>query len=191
MTREQYQEKVLGTDTDRIKAEVMKVRAEGKKIVLTQGSFDLLHIGHGRYLQEAKNHGEVLFVGVDADEKVRARKGPERPVVPEEERQEMLSYLDSVDYVILKPLDMEKWWLIKLVQPDVLIATAKTYSPAQRAELKEFCGEVIALEEQATTSTSAKIRRVQIGAAKEITATLSNKLIKTIEKVLDELKENT
>lgn len=191
MTKEQYQEKILGADEKRIREKAKQARKAGQKIVLTQGSFDLIHIGHGRYLQKARTYGDVLFVGVDSDEKVRARKGPERPVVPEEERMEMLSYLDNVDYVILKPLVAEKWWLIKLIRPDVLIATKQTYTPKQKEELAEFCGEVVVLEEQATTSTSAKIRRVQIGAAKEITTTLSNKLIKTIEKVLDELKEGT
>ena len=188
MTRAQYQDKILGKNEEWIKREVKYWRQKKKKIVLTQGSFDLIHIGHGRYLQEAKNYGDVLFVGMDSDEKVRRRKGPERPVVPEEERLEMLSYLDSVDFAILKPVEVEKWWLIKLIRPDVLIATKRTYTAKQREALKEYCGEVVVLEEQATTSTSAKIRRVQIGAAKEISTTLSAKLVKTIEQVLEEIK---
>lgn len=188
MTRAQYQDKILGKNEEWIKREVKYWRQKKKKIVLTQGSFDLIHIGHGRYLQEARNYGDVLFVGVDSDEKVKKRKGPERPVVPEDERLEMLSYLDSVDFAILKPYDVEKWWLIKLIQPDVLIATKKTYTTKQKEALKQYCGEIVVLEEQAVTSTSAKIRRVQIGAAKDISTTLSNKLIKTIEQVLEEVK---
>ena len=190
MTKAQYLDKILGDNEEWIKREVKYWRDKGKKIVLTQGTFDLIHIGHGRYLQEARNYGDVLFVGVDSDEKVKVRKGPDRPVVPQDERMEMLSYLDSVDFVILKPVTVEKWWLIKLIKPDVLIATKRTYTPKQKQELDKYCGEVVVLEEQATTSTSAKIRRVQIGAAKEMSKTISNKLIKTMEQVLEELKED-
>lgn len=167
---------------------VKKYREAGKTIVLTQGTFDMIHIGHGRYLCEAKQYGDVLFVGVDSDAKVRARKGPDRPVVPEEERLEMLTYLKCVDHAILKPHDIEKWELIKLIQPDVLIATQETYTEKQITELEKFCGKVIVLEPMATTSTSAKIRRVQIGAAKQISKAISNKLIKAIEDTLEELK---
>ncbi len=167
---------------------VKKYRAGGKKIVLTQGTFDLVHIGHARYLAQAKSYGDVLFVGVDSDEKVRKRKGPDRPVVPEDERCEMLTYFTSVDHVVLKPNLSEKWKLMKLIQPDVLIATQETYSDTEIKELEKICGKVIVLEPMATTSTSAKIRRVQIGAAKEMSKTLSTRLIKAIEDALEELK---
>ena len=185
MTKKEFAAKIL--PPEQLPPKIAAARQKGQKIVLTQGSFDLVHIGHGRYLAEAKRHGDVLFVGVDSDAKVRQRKGPERPVVPEEERLEMLSYLEPVDYVILKSATDPKWSLIKAIRPDVLIATKKTYTSAQLKELEKLCGQVISLEEQATTSTSAKIRRVQIGAATKITQTLSKKLIRTIEEVLDEL----
>lgn len=167
---------------------VKKYRQEKKSIVLTQGTFDMLHIGHARYLTEAKKHGDVLFVGVDSDKKVRKRKGPDRPVVPEAERVEMLTYLESVDHVVLKTLEEKKWKLINLIKPDVLIATQETYSPEEVQELEKICGKVVVLEPMATTSTSAKIRRVQIGAAKKMSKTLSTKLIKAIEDALEELK---
>lgn len=167
---------------------VSSYRNKNKTIVLTQGTFDMLHIGHARYLTEAKSHGDVLFVGVDSDEKVRQRKGPDRPVVPENERVEMLTYLEAVDHVVLKPLDEEKWKLIKLIQPDVLIATAETYSKDHIKKLEKICGKVVVLEPMATTSTSAKIRQVQIGAAQKVSKTLSTKLVKAIEDVLAELK---
>ena len=70
----------------------------------------------------------------------------------------------------------------------MLIATAQTYSDKEVAELKKICGKVVVLEPMATTSTSAKIRRVQIGAAKKMTKTLSTRLIKAIEDALEELK---
>lgn len=165
-----------------------KLRKAGKKIVLTQGSFDMVHIGHGRYCEEAKSFGDVLIVGVDSDEKVRHRKGPDRPVVPEEERLEMMTYLSSVDYVMLKELNEPKWAYIKLIKPDVLVATRETYTPEKIKELEKICGKVVVLEPRAVTSTSAKLRRVQMGAAQKITSTISQRLIETMEKVIDELK---
>lgn len=159
-----------------------------KKIVLTQGSFDMVHIGHGRYLQQAKSYGDILIVGVDSDEKIRHRKGEDRPIVPQEERLEMLTHLKSVDYVYLKELNAAKYELIKQVKPDVLVATQDTYTPEQIQELKKYCKEIVVLAPQATTSTSAKIRLMQMGTAKKIGAKLSAKLIRTIEDVLAELK---
>ncbi len=167
---------------------VEQKRAAGEKIVLTQGSFDMVHIGHARYCEEAKSHGDVLIVGVDSDEKVKYRKGEDRPVVPQAERLEMMTYLSSVDYVVLKELDAPKYNLIKLVCPDVLIATEETYDDETIEQLEEICGKVVVLEPMATTSTSAKIRKVQIGAAKRMTRTLSKRLITTMEEMLEELK---
>ena len=163
-------------------------RTRDKKIVLTQGTFDMLHIGHARYLEEAKSYGDILIVGVDCDAKVRARKGPDRPIVPEDERMEMLARLRSVDHVVRKPETAERWALIKLVHPNVLITTKKMYSEAELKELQRYCGKIVVLEPMATTSTSAKLRLVQVGAAKKIEKTLSTKLVKAIEEILKELK---
>ncbi|MDR0463180.1 MAG: adenylyltransferase/cytidyltransferase family protein [Pseudomonadales bacterium] len=163
-------------------------REQGLEIVLTQGTFDMIHIGHGRYLEEAKEHGDILFVGVDSDKKVQGRKGPERPVVPEDERMEMLTYFTSVDHVALKPLDAPKWSLIKLIRPDILIATAETYNKKQLKELKEYCGKVVVLEPRATTSTSAKLRRIQIKMTEQMTKMMVDKMSSTFEEVLCELK---
>jgi D-beta-D-heptose 7-phosphate kinase/D-beta-D-heptose 1-phosphate adenosyltransferase len=98
-------------------------RARGKKqrIVFTNGCFDLLHIGHTRYLQAAKALGDILVVGVNSDASVqRLNKDPDRPVVPEVQRAEVLAALSSVDYVVVfsepDPLD-----LITALQPDVLV----------------------------------------------------------------------
>lgn len=173
---------------DQLSPIIAKFREKKQKIVLTQGSFDMVHIGHARYCQEAKKYGDILIVGVDSDEKVRERKGADRPIVPQDERMEILTYLKSVDLVVLKENDKEKYSLIKAVRPDVLIATRDTYTPEKIQELQQWCGEVKVLEPMATTSTSAKLRRMQIGAAKKISATLSQKLIATIEDVLEELK---
>ena len=160
----------------------------GLKVVLTQGTYDMVHIGHARYFESAKKHGDILVVGVDSDEKVRARKGPERPVVPESERLEMVAHLRSVDIITLKHHRAPKWSLIKAICPDVLVATRETYTKKQLSELKKYCGEVAVLEPMATTSTSAKIRRLQINTAKKLEQALTPKLINTIQEVLNGVK---
>ena len=156
----------------------------GLKIVLTQGTYDMVHIGHARYLETAKKHGDILVVGIDSDKKVRARKGPERPVVPENERLEMVTHLRPVDVVFLKKHTDPKWSLIKIVKPEILIATAETYSKHQLNELKKYCGKVIVLERQATTTTSAKLRLMQIKTAQKFEQALTPRLMKAIQEVL-------
>ncbi|MCD8484234.1 adenylyltransferase/cytidyltransferase family protein [Candidatus Woesebacteria bacterium] len=142
----------------------------------------MLHVGHARYLEKAKSFGDILIVGVDSDKKIRHRKGLGRPVVPEDERLEMLTHLGAVDHVILKELDTPKWELIKLVQPDILVAIRENYDEEKVAALQEHCGKVIISPRMATTSTSAKLRSVQIGEAKKI----ETKLTKAIQEVLKE-----
>ncbi|MCC6711131.1 MAG: adenylyltransferase/cytidyltransferase family protein [Candidatus Pacebacteria bacterium] len=178
----------IATDYKLVADYVKQQRQRKKKIVLTQGSFDMLHIGHARYCKEAKSYGDVLIVGIDSDKKIKKRKGEDRPIVPEEERLEMLTYLTSVDLAVLKKLSAPKWELIKIIRPDVLIATKETYQPEQIKELEKICGQVVILDPMAVTSTSAKIRLLQMGAAKKIESVLTNKLIRTIEEVLSELK---
>jgi rfaE bifunctional protein nucleotidyltransferase chain/domain len=78
-----------------------RLRAEGKRIVFTNGCFDILHVGHLRYLQQARALGDVLVVGLNTDAGVRRLKGPSRPIVPDEERAELLAGLECVDYVTL------------------------------------------------------------------------------------------
>lgn len=172
-----------------IQAIVSKARKSGQKIVLTQGSFDLVHIGHARYCEKAKSFGDLLIVGVDSDQKVKARKGQNRPIVPQDERMEMLTHLRSVDYVVLKEITDSKFNLIKLIKPDVLVATKNTYDSDTLQKLKSFCAKIIVLEPMATTSTTGKIRLMQIETANSIKDKMSSKLIKTIEDVLAEFKE--
>ncbi len=163
-------------------------RGLGLRIVLTQGTYDMAHIGHARYFEAAKKYGDILIVGVDSDEKVRARKGPDRPVVPEAERLEMVCHLRPVDAVYLKQYKAPKWSLIKIVRPDVLIATKETYGTEQLRELKKYCGKVVVLNPQATTSTSAKLRRLQIGMASKFEKTLMPKVMEAIAAALKEVK---
>ena len=98
-----------------------KYRAQGQRIVLTNGCFDLLHIGHTRYLQAAKELGDLLVVGVNTDASVRRlNKSPGRPIVPEAQRAEVLAALACVDYVVLFD-EPDPGRLISDLQPDVLV----------------------------------------------------------------------
>ncbi|MEI7512605.1 MAG: adenylyltransferase/cytidyltransferase family protein [Candidatus Uhrbacteria bacterium] len=173
-----------------VKKTAESLRALGERIVLTQGSYDLVHIGHARYLETAKQHGSVLIVGIDDDKKIQARKGPDRPIVPEEERIEMVLHLRPVDFVFLKKHSDPKWHLIKIIRPDVLIATKETYSRKELTELKKYCGKVIVLDRMATTSTSAKIRHLQIKTANKLERTLMPKLIKALKEVLESVEKD-
>ena len=96
------------------------LKAEGKRIVFTNGCFDLLHIGHVRYLEEAKALGDVLVVGVNSDASVRKLKGPKRPILPEAERAEILSGLGCVDYITLFD-EIDPLKLITSLRPNVLV----------------------------------------------------------------------
>ncbi|MEX0652219.1 MAG: adenylyltransferase/cytidyltransferase family protein [Candidatus Paceibacterota bacterium] len=151
------------SDYKALKDTVEAIRALGGRVVLTSGSFDLAHIGHARYLREARLRGDFLIVGVESDERVRARKGDNRPIVPEAERVESLTHLRYVDVVTIKGAKDQKWKLIKCVRPDVLVISERTgYSNEKVVALGEFCGEVVNLESQAETSTSARLREMQI-----------------------------
>ena len=150
-------------DYKELKKIVDSIRGLGSKVVLTSGSFDLAHIGHARYLRQARLQGGFLIVGVESDKRVQKRKGPDRPVVPQNERVEALTHLRYVDVVTLKHLKDVKWRLIKLVRPDVLVISERTgYSDEKIKELGEFCGKVVNLKSQAETSTSAHLRKMQI-----------------------------
>ena len=151
-------------------------RTLGHRIVLTSGSYDLFHIGHARYLGAAKNafgcpDRTVLVVGVDSDAKVRARKGKDRPIIPEEERAEILLHCRHVDYVVIKPAEQERWRLIKTVQPDLLVCSERNkFTPEDIEGMHEWCGEVRELRSQAATSTSAKIRQLVMGLTEDMRA---------------------
>jgi D-beta-D-heptose 7-phosphate kinase/D-beta-D-heptose 1-phosphate adenosyltransferase len=108
------------TPRNELKATVERLKREGKKVVFTNGCFDILHAGHTRYLREARKLGDALILALNSDSSVRSIKGPMRPIVPEAERAEVVASLDSVDYVTvfdeLTPLE-----LIEYLRPDVIV----------------------------------------------------------------------
>ena len=137
-------------------------RTLGHRIVCTIGSWDMLHIGHMRYLNRAKEEGDILIVGVDSDRGIKLYKKSElRPIIPEKERMEMLAYQDCVDYVTLvddvDKVGLWKYGLLKIVQPDVYVAVTDSYPADQIKDIKKFAGQVLQLPRQAQQTSSTNI----------------------------------
>ncbi len=134
---------------------VKDLKAKRKRIIFTNGCFDLLHIGHVRYLEKAKTLGDILIVGVNSDTSVRKLKGPKRPILPEEERAEILSGLGCVDYVTLFN-EIDPLNLITSLQPDILVKGGDwTKEKIVGREVVERSGGevvIIPLVEKASTS---------------------------------------
>jgi D-beta-D-heptose 7-phosphate kinase/D-beta-D-heptose 1-phosphate adenosyltransferase len=106
---------------DQLAPLLLTARAQGKRIVFTNGCFDLMHVGHTRYLQAAKDLGDLLVVGINSDESVRSlNKAPDRPIVSELQRAEVVAALGCIDYVILFN-EPDPQGLIAALQPDVLV----------------------------------------------------------------------
>ena len=138
---------------------VRGLQAVNRVVVATIGSWDLLHIGHLRYLIKAKSLGDVLVVGVDTDRGIKLYKGELRPVVPQGERCEMLTYQSPVDFVTLvDDIDKKGKWqykLIKAIKPDVFVAVEGSYPREQIVNIRKYCKKVVILPRQAEkTSTS-------------------------------------
>jgi len=106
----------------KLKDIVAELKQQGKKIVFTNGCFDLIHIGHVRYLTEAKKLGDILIIGLNSDSSV-SRLKPGRPITPEKERSEVLSALYMVDFITLFSEDTP-YELIKEIRPDILVKGA-------------------------------------------------------------------
>jgi len=155
--------KIVGRDT--LVAAVRNLQRAGKKVVFTNGCFDLLHVGHVRYLQEASELGDALVVGVNSDASVRRLKGPGRPLTPAKERAEILAALACVDFVTIfaaaTPLQ-----LIRSLGPDVLVKGGDW--PIDRIVGREVVeargGKVIAIPFVKNRSTTAMIGRIQVSA---------------------------
>ena len=103
---------------EEIKQELQAARRQGKKVVTTNGCFDILHVGHLRYLQAAKRLGDMLVVAINSDDSVQAIKGDKRPLVPENERAEILAALECVDYVMIFS-ELDPIQFLKELRPDI------------------------------------------------------------------------
>ena len=111
-------DKILTRDV--LESKLVQVRASGKKIVFTNGCFDILHLGHVRYLTVARSHGNILVVGLNSDESVKLIKGHKRPIIEQNQRAEVLAGLWCVDYVTIFD-EADPLALIESLKPDVLV----------------------------------------------------------------------
>lgn len=169
----------------------IRITVPNIRIVMTSGTYDLAHVGHGRYLEAAKKLGDVLVVGVDSDAKTCKRKGPNRPVVPELERVEMLAHMRHVDLLFVKNLDDGHLKMLKTVMPDVLVVTEREKRSAEdMAEIQQYAKEIVALESQATASTTNRIRMLMLSFAREVREKLAEASHKLSE-VDDFIKKTT
>ena len=110
--------KILNQDA--LEVELTRLRASGQKIVFTNGCFDILHLGHVRYLSLARSHGDILVVGLNSDESVKRIKGPHRPILEQGQRAEVLAALWFVDFVTHFD-EADPLMLIKRLRPDILV----------------------------------------------------------------------
>lgn len=135
----------------------------GEKIVFTNGCYDILHVGHVRYLEEAKKYGDILVVAVNSDRSVKQIKGENRPLIPEDERAEVLSALGCIDYVVIFD-ETDPQEIISFLKPDVLVKGGDwTLETIIGREIVEASGgKVISLPyiEAPSASTSKIIKRI-------------------------------
>ena len=157
-------EKKLPTVDELVKI-LNEERKKGKKIVFTNGCFDIFHVGHSRYLRQASTYGDILVVGVNSDSSVKRLKGPERPIISENERMELLADLESVSYVVKFEEDTP-YELIKKLQPDI-ITKGGDYKPEDvvgKDIVEANGGEVIIcklVEGKSTTNIITKVKNLK------------------------------
>ena len=137
-------------------------RAAGRTVVFTNGVFDLVHPGHVTYLAAARGEGDVLVVAVNSDRSVRANKGPSRPILPEQERAELLAALDVVDAVVIFD-DETPAAIVAALQPDVLVKGADWAHDAivGRDTVEARGGRVVRIDVVPGYSTSGIVARMQ------------------------------
>ena len=146
---------------ERLKEKIDHLKKEGKKIVFTNGCFDILHVGHTRYLREAKKAGDVLVLALNSDESVRSLKGDKRPLIPEAERGDVVASLESVDFVTifneLTPLE-----LIEYLKPDILVKGGDWAEDqvVGRASVTKWGGKVVIIPEIKGSSTTNIIEKI-------------------------------
>lgn len=141
-----------------------EIRADRQRLVLTNGCFDLLHVGHVRYLQQAAELGDVLVVAVNGDESVRSLKGPGRPLNSEEDRAEVLAALQCIDFVVIFP-DIRATRVIEALRPAIYVKggdyTLESLDPEEVAALKKAGAEIRTLPLVPEKSTSRLIERIR------------------------------
>jgi len=143
---------------EEIEAVVSRYRSNGKRVVFTNGCFDILHVGHVKYLQIAKSFGDILIVGLNSDESVSRLKGPTRPVNIAEDRAYLLAALEAVDFVVPFGEDTP-YNLIKMIKPDILVKGGDY--EGKEVVGTEFAGELKLVDFVDGKSTTKTIQKIQ------------------------------
>lgn len=140
---------------------ISRLKAKGNRIVFTNGCFDILHYGHVKYLQDAKNKGDILIVGINRDCSIKKIKGPKRPIVDEKDRANIIAALESVDYVVLFSEDTPLK-LINKLKPDVLVKGADwdISNIVGREIVQSYGGRVCTIKLAKGRSTTRMIKRI-------------------------------
>ena len=151
--------KILGWEE--LKKEIDDLQANGKKVVFTNGCFDILHVGHVRYLKEARKLGDALILGLNSDSSVRSIKGEERPLNPETERAEVIASLACVDYVTLFSEDTPLK-LIEFLRPSFLVKGGDwaEESVVGRDSVKQWGGRVVIIPQIQGVSTTNVVEKI-------------------------------
>jgi rfaE bifunctional protein nucleotidyltransferase chain/domain len=146
---------------DKLDKRLDKFRKSGKKIVFTNGCFDILHVGHVRYLGAARSEGDLLVVGLNSDDSVRSIKGTNRPIVSQNHRAEILASMGCVDYVVLFN-EPDPLRLIQILRPDILVKGEDwAEEKIVGAEfVKSIGGKIVRIAIEADASTSGIIERI-------------------------------
>ena len=139
------------------------MRASGKRLVVTNGCFDLLHLGHVTYLETARQQGDALLVGVNSDAAVRQLKGPERPVTPEDDRAAVVAALESVDGVCIFAESTATRFLAA-AQPDIYVKggdyTLDTLNQDERRTVERAGGRIVIIPFVPGKSTTALLKKI-------------------------------
>jgi D-glycero-beta-D-manno-heptose 1-phosphate adenylyltransferase len=148
---------------EQLREESGRLRSGGKRVVATNGCFDILHVGHVRYLAAARKLGDVLVIGLNGDNSVRQLKGAGRPVNPEQDRAEVLAALESVDYVTIFP-ELRATKFLRAAQPAIYAKggdyTADTLNSEERAVLEKFGTKIEIVPFEQGYSTSQLLTRI-------------------------------
>lgn len=146
-----------------------QLHEKGKKIVFTAGSFDLMHVGQCRYLKEAKKFGDVLVAGVVSDRAISKVKGPNKPILGEKVRAEMLTYLEAVDFVTIIP-EPSCQPSLGLLKPDVYVTVKEDWAADYKNSkeyktVTKYGGEVLVVDRQSTSISTSQIMARAIGGS--------------------------
>jgi rfaE bifunctional protein nucleotidyltransferase chain/domain len=146
---------------DALLAALAPRRKAGARVALTNGTFDLIHVGHLRSLEQARAHGDLLVVGVNSDESVRQYKSPDRPIVPQADRAELIAGLTCVDYVVIfEESTAER--LLEAVRPDVYVKGADyAQKPLpERPTVEAYGGQIVLIPLEGGRSTSGLMEEI-------------------------------